>query len=110
MADLEATQPTQAHGRSRGPGGRPLGNPPPVLFVGGTGRSGTHVLAKLLSRHPRLAMFPIEVRFHVEEMKCPWCRATLDDLERAEREGDLDALLERVRMSTQRYLRSRTQR
>jgi hypothetical protein len=71
MADLQATQATQAHGRSRGPGGRPLGNPPPVLFVGGTGRSGTHVLAKLLSRHPRLAMFPIEVRFHVEERGFP---------------------------------------
>lgn len=50
------------------------------------------------------------VRFHVEEMRCPWCRATLDDLARAEREGDLDALLERVRESTRRYLRSRTQR
>ena len=37
------------------------------MFVGGTGRSGTHVLAKLLTRHPRLAMIPIEVRFHVDE-------------------------------------------
>jgi hypothetical protein len=39
--------------------------------VGGTGRSGTHVVAKLLSRHPRLAMIPIEVRFHVEERGFP---------------------------------------
>ena len=39
--------------------------------MGGTGRSGTHVLAKLLSRHPRLAMVPIEVRFHVEERGFP---------------------------------------
>ncbi len=66
-----------------------------------------HWLARLLSG--TLEPGPSEfVRFHVEEMKCPWCRATLDDLERAEREGDLDALLERIRASTQRYLRSRT--
>jgi hypothetical protein len=48
-----------------------VGNPPRILFVGGTGRSGTHVLAKLLSRHPRLAMVPLEVRFHVEERGFP---------------------------------------
>ncbi len=68
MADLAATQP---HQRSHDAEGRPIGRPPPVLFVGGTGRSGTHVLAKLLSRHPRLAMFPMEVRFHVEERGFP---------------------------------------
>jgi Sulfotransferase family len=68
MADTPAAQP---HQRSHDSGGRPVGRPPPILFVGGTGRSGTHVLAKLLSRHPRLAMFPIEVRFHVEESGFP---------------------------------------
>jgi hypothetical protein len=57
--------------RSHDESGRPVGNPPPILFVGGTGRSGTHVLAKLLSRHPRLAMVPVEVRFHVEERGFP---------------------------------------
>ena len=41
------------------------------MFVGGTGRSGTHVLARLLSRHPQLALVPVEVRFHVEERGFP---------------------------------------
>jgi hypothetical protein len=68
MAD---TPPTEAHERSHDAAGRPVGNPAPILFVGGTGRSGTHVLAKLLSRHPRLAMFPLEVRFHVEDRGFP---------------------------------------
>ena len=35
-----------------------------LVFVGGTGRSGTHVLGRLLGRHPRLAGVPIECRFH----------------------------------------------
>jgi hypothetical protein len=68
MSDAPASRRTE---RSHDQTGRPIGNPPPILFVGGTGRSGTHVLAKLLSRHPRLAMFPIEVRFHVEERGFP---------------------------------------
>jgi hypothetical protein len=38
----------------------------PVTFVGGTGRSGTHVLAQLLSRNERLALVPVEVRFHTD--------------------------------------------
>ena len=38
----------------------------PVTFVGGTGRSGTHVLAQLLSRNERLALIPVEVRFHTD--------------------------------------------
>ncbi len=68
-----------------------------------------HWLARLLSGTLDTGAAEF-VRFHVEEMKCTWCRATLDDLERAEREGDLDALLERVHESTLRYLRSRTWR
>lgn len=68
MAD---SSPAQPHARSHDSAGRPVGHPPPILFVGGTGRSGTHVVAKLLSRHPRLAMFPLEVRFHVEERGFP---------------------------------------
>jgi hypothetical protein len=46
--------------------GRPVAKPPPVLFVGGTGRSGTHVVAKLLGKHSKMALVPVEVRFHVE--------------------------------------------
>jgi RNA polymerase sigma factor (sigma-70 family) len=47
------------------------------------------------------------VRFHLEEMKCPWCQANLDDLQRAE-ERELEPLLERMEASTVQYLRSRT--
>ena len=36
----------------------------PLVFVGGTGRSGTHVISRLLGRHPLLADVPIESRFH----------------------------------------------
>lgn len=46
------------------------------------------------------------VRFHVDEMECDWCQANYDDL--SGREEGLDTLLERVRASTARYLRSRT--
>ena len=38
----------------------------PVTFGGGTGRSGTHVLAQLLSRNARLALIPVEARFHTD--------------------------------------------
>jgi Sulfotransferase family len=68
---MAETAASQTHARAHDDTGRPIGHPPPVLFVGGTGRSGTHVLAKLLSRHPRLAMIPIEVRFHVEDRGFP---------------------------------------
>lgn len=66
-----------------------------------------HWLARLLSGtlEKDSAEF---VRFHVEEMKCPYCRASLDDLQRVEGDGELDVLLQRVRASTARYLRSRT--
>jgi len=39
---------------------------PDVVFVGGTGRSGTHVVARLLGRHSRLENVSNEARFHVE--------------------------------------------
>ena len=38
--------------------------PSPLIFVGGTGRSGTHIVAELLGTHPRLHAIPIECRFH----------------------------------------------
>ena len=38
--------------------------PPDLVFVGGTGRSGTHILSYLLDRHSRFHGVPIECRFH----------------------------------------------
>ena len=38
---------------------------PRIVFVGGTGRSGTHVLASLIARNRRYAHVPVESRFHV---------------------------------------------
>lgn len=40
--------------------------PAPVVFVGGTGRSGTHVVAKLLGRARELEDVRIECRFHAD--------------------------------------------
>jgi Sulfotransferase family len=42
---------------------RPSG-PAKLVFVGGTGRSGTHILSYLLDRHSRFFGVPIECRFH----------------------------------------------
>ena len=36
------------------------------IFVGGTGRSGTTIVAQILDAHPRMHMIPIEVRFIVD--------------------------------------------
>ena len=38
--------------------------PPSLVFVGGTGRSGTHVVAKMLGRHSYYRNIRNEVRFH----------------------------------------------
>ena len=38
--------------------------PAELVFVGGTGRSGTHVVSHLLGEHSRFAAIPIECRFH----------------------------------------------
>ena len=38
--------------------------PAELVFIGGTGRSGTHVLSHLLDRHSRFHAVPIECRFH----------------------------------------------
>ncbi|HEX6117611.1 MAG TPA: sulfotransferase [Solirubrobacterales bacterium] len=37
-----------------------------LVFVGGTGRSGTHLVAKLIGRHAEFENVPIEVRFHAD--------------------------------------------
>ena len=41
-------------------------NPPALLFVGGTGRSGTHVVAKILGAHSHFRKVPNEARFHTD--------------------------------------------
>lgn len=68
---MSPDQPVQLPTVLRNDDGRPVAKPPPVLFVGGTGRSGTHVLAKLLGRHSKMALVPVEVRFHVEASGFP---------------------------------------
>jgi len=68
---MSANQPVQLPIPVRDDEGRPVAKPPPVLFVGGTGRSGTHVLGKLLGKHSKLALVPVEVRFHVESSGYP---------------------------------------
>ncbi len=67
MTNAQPSESRANRGRRR----RPVSNAPPLVFVGGTGRSGTHVLARLLARHHRLFMVPVEVRFHVEERGFP---------------------------------------
>jgi hypothetical protein len=42
-----------------------------LVFIGGTERGGTHVLARLLGRHPRFAAVPIEARFHCDRRGMP---------------------------------------
>ena len=44
---------------------------PDILFVGGTGRSGTHVVSQLLANHSHYARVPIEARFHVNPQGFP---------------------------------------
>ena len=39
---------------------------PSIVFVGGTGRSGTHVVARMLGRHSSYENISNEVRFHVD--------------------------------------------
>jgi hypothetical protein len=56
-----------------------------LVFVGGTGRSGTHVLARLLGHHSRYRDVEIEVRFHCNPRGFPDLlagRVTLPDFVR----------------------------
>jgi hypothetical protein len=43
----------------------------PIIFVGGTGRSGTHIIGKLLGRSADMALIPVECRFHAEPRGFP---------------------------------------
>ena len=42
-----------------------------LVFVGGTGRSGTHILGRLLGEHAAYADVPIEARFHCNKRGLP---------------------------------------
>ena len=44
---------------------------PSLVFIGGTGRSGTHAMARLLGHHSRFADVPIEARFHCNKRGMP---------------------------------------
>jgi len=44
---------------------------PELLFIGGTGRSGTHVLSHLLGEHSHYSRVPVEARFHVNPQGFP---------------------------------------
>lgn len=46
-------------------GSEPHSIPPPI-FVGGTGRSGTTILARLLGRQRNYTVIPVEARFHCD--------------------------------------------
>ncbi len=64
-------------------------------------------LAKLLAK--TLEGGPHDyIRFHLDEMACPWCQANYDDLGARDRDRELDPFLERVQESTLDYLRSKT--
>ncbi len=45
-------------------GGGAAHDAPPPIFVGGTGRSGTTILGRLLGRHRDYAVIPVEAKFH----------------------------------------------
>lgn len=47
--------------------------------------------------------------FHVDEMKCDWCRANRDDLSEREAAHDIEAVVAKMGASTLQLLRSRTQ-
>jgi RNA polymerase sigma-70 factor (ECF subfamily) len=80
---------------------------PPVWRDGRVSCPSRHWLARLIAGN--LDAGPAGfVRFHLEAMQCPWCRANHDDLVEADRNNALDPLIDRVHKSTVHYLRSRT--
>jgi arsenate reductase (thioredoxin) len=60
----------------------------PIIFVGGTGRSGTHVVARFLGRHRAITSIGVECRFHVDDDGFP---GLIDG------STDLDAFLKKLR-------------
>jgi Sulfotransferase family len=42
-------------------------DPPRPIFVGGSARTGTHVMGRLIAAHPRYALVDVEARFHSGE-------------------------------------------
>ncbi len=94
-------------------------DPADLIFIGGTGRSGTHATARLLGHHSRFADVPIEARFHCNKRGMPdllegritlrtylekvrsfwWHRVRVDGQPRGLynllRRGELDAALDR---------------
>jgi hypothetical protein len=58
-------------GKVYGISDRPGQHITPIIFVGGTGRSGTHIVSRFLGRHGRLHAIGVECRFHVEEQGFP---------------------------------------
>ncbi len=60
--EVVAPTPTQDHDQRA--------SAPPV-FVGGTGRSGTTIMAQLLGSSSRYALIPIEMRFHADPQGLP---------------------------------------
>ena len=79
----ELGRPAEAPSPVLGGGDVPRGDDvAPVTFVGGTGRSGTHVLGQLLSRNKLLGLVPVEVRFHTDPDGFPGLLAGEVSLER----------------------------
>jgi hypothetical protein len=77
MAELHASGEIDASDR-----GEPRG-PAPLLFVGGTGRSGTHIVARMVAaRNRHYSLVPVEARFHVDEDGFPGLLAGTVSLER----------------------------
>ena len=66
-----------------------------------------HWIARLVAGTLDEAAKPF-ILFHLDEMKCAWCLANRDDLSSAGKEAELELLIERLRESTRRYLRSRS--
>lgn len=61
-------KPKDAHaGKVYGPEDRPGQHINPITFVGGTGRSGTHIVSRFLGRHAALNAIGVECRFHTDD-------------------------------------------
>jgi len=67
----EGGEDVRRHKRANDFRNRPAKHVTALTFVGGTGRSGTHIVARFLGRHNRLAAIGVECRFHVEERGFP---------------------------------------